>query len=57
MKFMALIPALQSGKLDLIVTGMTATEERSKFVDFTQSYFANAQVMLVKKNIAKSPPS
>ena len=49
MKFMALIPALQSGKVDLIVTGMTATEERRKFVDFTQPYYANAQVMLVKK--------
>ena len=57
MKFMSLIPALQSGKVDLIVTGMTATEERRKFVDFTQSYFANAQVMLVKKNAAKSTPA
>lgn len=49
MKFMSLIPALQSGKVDLIVTGMTATDERKKSVDFTRSYFANAQVMLVKK--------
>ena len=49
MKFMALIPALQSGKVDLIITGMTATAERKKKIDFTQSYFANAQVMLVKK--------
>jgi polar amino acid transport system substrate-binding protein len=49
MKFMALIPALQSGKIDLIVSGMTATEERKKSVDFTQPYFANAQVMLVRQ--------
>jgi polar amino acid transport system substrate-binding protein len=49
MKFMALIPALQSGKVDMIVTGMTATEERKKFVDFSQQYFENAQVMLVRK--------
>ncbi|WP_031435101.1 ABC transporter permease subunit [Methylomarinum vadi] len=49
MKFMALIPALQSGKVDIIVTGMTATKERSQFVDFTQPYYANAQVMLVKR--------
>ncbi|MRR53330.1 MAG: transporter substrate-binding domain-containing protein [Deltaproteobacteria bacterium] len=49
MKFMALIPALQSGKVDLIITGMTATDERRKTVDFTQPYFANAQVMIVKK--------
>ena len=49
MKFSALLPALQSGKIDLIVTGMTATDERKKKVDFTQPYFINAQVMLVKK--------
>ncbi|WP_349431336.1 transporter substrate-binding domain-containing protein [Methylomarinum sp. Ch1-1] len=49
MKFMALIPALQSGKVDIIVTGKTATQERSQFVDFTQPYYANAQVMLVKR--------
>ncbi len=49
MKFMALIPALQSGKVDLIISGMTATEERKKKVNFTQSYFLNAQVMLVNK--------
>jgi polar amino acid transport system substrate-binding protein len=49
MKFMALIPALQSGKVDLIVTGMTATDERRKFVDFSDPYFENAQVMLVRK--------
>jgi polar amino acid transport system substrate-binding protein len=32
MKFMALIPALQAGKIDLIVTGMSATVERRKRV-------------------------
>jgi polar amino acid transport system substrate-binding protein len=58
MKFMALIPALQSGKVDLIVSGMTATDERKKFVDFTQPYYANAQVMLVRKSAtAKSASS
>ncbi|WP_235620042.1 ABC transporter permease subunit [Trichlorobacter lovleyi] len=49
MKFMALIPALQSGKVDLIISGMTATSERKKTVNFTQPYFANKQVMLVRK--------
>src|SRR5207342_2529266 len=38
MKFMALIPALQSGKVDIIVTGMTATKERRQFVDFSEPY-------------------
>jgi polar amino acid transport system substrate-binding protein len=50
MKFMALIPALQSGKVDMIVTGMTATKERAKFVDFSKPYFDNAQVVLVRKS-------
>jgi polar amino acid transport system substrate-binding protein len=49
MKFMALIPALQSGKVDLIISGMNATPERRKSVAFSQTYFANAQVMLARK--------
>jgi polar amino acid transport system substrate-binding protein len=49
MKFMALIPALQSGKVDLIVTGMTATDERRRLVAFSRPYYRNAQVMLVRK--------
>ena len=49
MKFLALIPALMSGKVDMILTGMVATDERRKSVDFTQPYFTNSQVMLVKK--------
>ncbi|MBW2187228.1 MAG: ABC transporter substrate-binding protein/permease, partial [Deltaproteobacteria bacterium] len=48
MKFMALIPALEAGKIDLIVSDMTATAERWKAVDFTQPYFVDSQVMLVK---------
>lgn len=54
MKFSALIPALQSGKIDLIVTGMTATEERAKSVDFTKSYFLNSQVIIAKKNVEET---
>jgi len=56
MKFMALIPALQSGKVDLIVTGMTATDERRKSVDFSQTYYANAQRMIVRKPADDAQP-
>ena len=49
MRFMALIPSLQSGKIDLIVTGMSATDERRKYVSFTQPYYANSQILLVRK--------
>ena len=48
MKLMALIPALQSGKIDLVVTGMSDTPERRKRVAFSTSYYENAQRMLVR---------
>ena len=47
-KLMALIPALQSGKIDLVVTGMSDTPERRKRVAFSTSYYENAQRMLVR---------
>jgi len=53
MKFAALIPALQSGKIDMIVAGMTETAERKKSVDFSKSYFESAQVILVKNEDVK----
>lgn len=52
MTFSALLPALQSGKIDMIITGMTATDERRKTVNFSRSYFDNAQMLLVKKTEA-----
>jgi polar amino acid transport system substrate-binding protein len=51
MKFAALIPALQSGKIDMIVAGMLPTDERRKKVDFSQSYFENFIAMVVKKPV------
>jgi polar amino acid transport system substrate-binding protein len=56
MKFSALIPALSSGKIDLICAGMTATDERMKSVDFTSTYFENSQVLIVKKAEDKKEP-
>lgn len=49
MKLMALIPALQSGKIDLVVTGMSDTPERRKRIAFSTSYYENAQRMLVRR--------
>lgn len=46
-----LIPALQSGRIDLIVSGMTATEERAQYVDFSDSYYQNQMVLLARKSI------
>ena len=47
--FDALIPSLKTGKLDAIISGMSATEERKKSVDFTDEYFKSTQVYLRKK--------
>ena len=49
MKLMALIPALQSEKIDLVVTGMADTPERRKRVAFSTTYYENAQRMMVRK--------
>ena len=47
--FDGLLPALQAKKLDVIIAGMTATEERKKFVNFSQTYYESNQMMLVHK--------
>mgnify|MGYP001164700486 FL=1 len=49
MKFSALIPALQSGKVDLIIAGMSETEERKKSVNFSKTYFKNSQVLIIRR--------
>ncbi|MEG1772758.1 MAG: ABC transporter permease subunit [Clostridia bacterium] len=46
MDFDALLPAIQSGKVDLAISDINATDERRKRVDFTQSYFDNPQVLV-----------
>lgn len=38
LEFDALIPALQSGQVDIIASGMTITAEREEAVDFTEPY-------------------
>ncbi|WP_034491120.1 substrate-binding periplasmic protein [Afifella pfennigii] len=45
--FSALIPALSSGKIDLISAGMFATEERQKVVDFSTPVYAYGDGMFV----------
>ncbi len=47
--FDGLLPALQSKKLDVIIAGMSATEERKKFVNFSNSYYVSNQMILVNK--------
>lgn len=48
MTFDGLIPALQSGKIDMIVAGMSVTEDRQKNIDFSNGYYTASQVIIVK---------
>lgn len=47
--FDGLIPALNSGKFDAIISSMTITEERAKTVQFTNRYFQATQSIAVKQ--------
>ncbi len=49
MEFDSIIPAIQSGKADVGVAGMTVDEDRLKNVDFTDTYAKGMQVIIVKK--------
>ena len=48
MKFDAIITAVQKGKADFGMAGMTVTEERLKEIDFTDTYTTATQVIIVK---------
>ncbi len=43
------IPFLNTGQADLILSTMTANEERAQQIDFTDSYYVAGQSLLVKK--------
>ncbi len=49
MAFDAIINAVQSGKADIGVAGMTVTEDRLENIDFTDSYTTSHQVIIVRK--------
>jgi polar amino acid transport system substrate-binding protein len=49
MEFDAIIPAVQSGKADFGMAGMTVTEERLQNIDFTDSYCTGVQSIIVLK--------
>ena len=49
MNFDGLIAALQSGAIDFIAAGMTATDERRKNVDFSEAYYSSNQVIIIRK--------
>ena len=50
MQFDGLLPALEAKKIDLIIAGMTATEERKQFVNFSEPYYNSKQSIVVLSN-------
>ncbi|WP_155593427.1 transporter substrate-binding domain-containing protein [Lysinibacillus cavernae] len=50
MDFNSLVPALQAGKIDVVISGMTPNPEREKVVDFSDKYNETEQVIIVKKD-------
>lgn len=50
MEFDSLIASVQSGKVDIVLAGMTVNEERKKNVDFTDSYANGVQVIIVAED-------
>ena len=49
MEFDSIIPAIQSGKADFGMAGMTVTEERAQLINFSTSYATGIQAVIVKE--------
>ncbi|WP_435412158.1 ABC transporter substrate-binding protein/permease [Pediococcus argentinicus] len=50
MDFDALIGAMKTGKIDMIISGMTNTPERAKEVLFSKPYMFEKQAMVIRKS-------
>lgn len=48
MDFNGIIPALQTGNVDIAIAGITITEEREKIVDFSDPYYDSGLRILVR---------
>ncbi len=49
MSFDGLIPALKAGKINGIISAMSATPDRLKSIDFTKPYYLTENIYLKKK--------
>jgi polar amino acid transport system substrate-binding protein len=54
MAFDGLIPALKTGKIDIIISSMTATAERAHSIDFSEPYLTTGLCLLVGKSVPVS---
>ena len=48
--FDGLIPAMESGNLDVIISGMSINDERKQKVDFSEPYYKSGLTIVVKKD-------
>ncbi|MCY6353710.1 ABC transporter substrate-binding protein [Clostridium sp. ZS2-4] len=48
MAFEGLIPSLKTGKVDILISGMTPTPERAKEVDFSKVYYKAVQSVMIR---------
>lgn len=49
MEFDSVVQAVASGNADLAISGLTKNETRAKVIDFSQTYFNAAQMVLVRE--------
>lgn len=50
MPFAKLIPALQAGEIDVIMSGMSVTAQRSQLVSFTEAYMRMGQMAIMHRD-------
>ncbi len=50
MPFEGLIPALKTGRIELVISSMTATDERRQSIDFSDPYLNTGLAILCKKS-------
>ncbi|UQS81889.1 ABC transporter substrate-binding protein/permease [Bombilactobacillus folatiphilus] len=49
MDFDSLLVALETGKVDMVISGMNRTKERAQSVDFSEDYYHTGQDLLIRK--------
>lgn len=48
-QFAGLVTALMAGEMDMVIAGMTATDERRAAVDFSETYYVGEQPIVVRE--------
>lgn len=54
MSFDNVLASVQSGKADITISGISATKERQKIFDFSDTYYDSETVLLVKKDATET---